>query len=91
MMASAASAHFSTIRVLSSTPRNWSLEAIPRQMLECDPNDERTSFFISKHPVKGTKLLKTTKGDFKTQDYKNPDLLVGLRMLYFFVVNGEVN
>lgn len=79
-MASAAS-DFSMIRVLPSTSENHSLGAIPLQPLECDRNDERTSFFISKDPVKGTKLLVISKGDFEKQDYKNPDLLVGLRIL----------
>lgn len=69
------------IRVLPFACRNKSLEAIPLQPLEYDRNDERTSFFISKDPVEGTKLLVISKGDFEKQNYKNPNLLVGLRIL----------
>lgn len=80
MMAAATSA---LIRVLPSTLGDWSLEETPYQPLEYDPNEERTSFFISKDPVKGTKLLEISKGDFEKQDYKNLDLLLALRMLSF--------
>lgn len=80
MMAAAAPA---LIRVISSTFKNWSLKATPRQPLEYDPNDERTSFFISKDSVEETKVLDISKGDFEKQDYNNLDLLLALRMLSF--------
>lgn len=81
IMASAASALFPAIRVLPSTSSNYSLEAIPRQTLEYDRNGERTSFFVFKDPVKGVKQLETARGDFKKQNYKDPNLLLGLRMV----------
>lgn len=84
MASTTALGSFSKLRVLSSNSGDWSRNTTPFQSLEYkrdDDNKEGASYFICRDSGKeGRSLLKITRGDFKEQDYKNADLLAGLRM-----------